>query len=74
MTCVTAEDTVSGFMSSELGVQGSRAGALPSSTMTIRGRGGVPEALTPVTFSLDCVTCYVANYKQKWNLSHAQAS
>lgn len=47
-------------MSSELGVQGSRAGALPSSTMTIRGRGGVPEALTPVTFSQDCVTCYVA--------------
>lgn len=65
---------MSGFMSSELGVQWSRAGALPSSTMTMWGRGGGPEALTPVTFSLDCVTCHVANYKQKWNLSHALAS
>ena len=50
--CVTAEDRVSGFMSLELGVQGSWAGALPSSTMPIWGRGGAPEALTRVTFSL----------------------
>ena len=39
-------------MSLELGVQGSWAGALPSSTMPIWGRGGAPEALTRVTFSL----------------------